>query len=436
MQLEMFEASEYAEIKGSSVPEICSSLNLSEGNTEGCEYLGIVTENGIWKASCYIGHVWLKKREVSLRVYPKPIIYGQDTDFFRMFLDSLSDAVVSKHLENCYGILFDDPPIDAENSDNITLFIIARYLKELNDLSRRLMKQNFHRIEENLTGKIKGKILMHRQVSENIFCARAHYATCSYQVITKDCIENQVLKAALVLCCKYLTLHASSGLTVDGVLHQWANNGKMALEGVTVRRVFPHDMRQAIAKSKGFFCTYQESLRLAEMIFRRLSFDPSADVDKIMSKCPPYWINANELFERYCEVLLRKNINSELWVGYQRNNMNSDIGMLRPDFLLPEKNAVLDAKYRRFYQKKWGEWDDIDRKKGKDNLQQLSLYGRLDEVKRRLNNCEPELIILYPVIGNKMNSINIDSDFREPARLFHNIYKIGVTVPTRISKNG
>lgn len=142
----------------------------------------------------------------------------------------------------------------------------------------------------------------------------------------------------------------------------------------------------------------------------------------------------NELFERYCEVKLRKGEIEELkeykvFPGYQDKNISTEAGDLRPDFILVKGNeyVIVDAKYKPIYD------DEENKGDKKGNLQQLSLYGRIkaeilenhirhnfgEEVK--LKEQEAKLYILYPT--NKSNSEPEDSN------PFRNVYKIGVNLP-------
>jgi 5-methylcytosine-specific restriction endonuclease McrBC regulatory subunit McrC len=88
-------------------------------------------------------------------------------------------------------------------------------------------------------------------------------------------------------------------------------------------------------------------------VLRLLGPDP-LDEDKIEKRplnLPPFAIDMNELFERYCEVALRKVPGQRVWAGYndKERNLGSDSGFkVRPDFLVKTNDAtwIVDAKYK------------------------------------------------------------------------------------------
>ena len=83
------------------------------------------------------------------------------------------------------------------------------------------------------------------------------------------------------------------------------------------------------------------------------------------------------LFELYVYSLLKKEEKNVLFqTEYTRRR-------LRPDFILPEKGIIADAKYKE------GKTPDVE------DLKQLSLYGRIQKL-RNLFKREPTLVLIYP----------------------------------------
>jgi 5-methylcytosine-specific restriction endonuclease McrBC regulatory subunit McrC len=97
-----------------------------------------------------------------------------------------------------------------------------------------------------------------------------------------------------------------------------------------------------------------------------------------------------ELFERYCEALLRGRYD-DLLAGYGRDDSSetkSGHRLKRPDFLLPSLNMIIDSKYKF----------RIENSIGEEDLRQLSLYGRYMPILSNLKNNlkRPVLQFLYP----------------------------------------
>jgi hypothetical protein len=103
-----------------------------------------------------------------------------------------------------------------------------------------------------------------------------------------------------------------------------------------------------------------------------------------------------ELFERYCESLLRKQYPDTLagWGNTGKSETRAGTLKLRPDFVIPSMNTIVDSKY-----KYW-----IAGQEDKEGMQQMALYGREKKTLQQLNHDSelPILQFLYPSeSGNK-----------------------------------
>jgi 5-methylcytosine-specific restriction endonuclease McrBC regulatory subunit McrC len=105
------------------------------------------------------------------------------------------------------------------------------------------------------------------------------------------------------------------------------------------------------------------------MILQHLGGEPNPDFwekKKGTVEIPPYAINMNALFERYCEAKLRKRELSEkigkigkFWISEENlGKKNLDECLVRPDFLLTlvddnYKYVIADAKYKYNWHEKY-----------------------------------------------------------------------------------
>lgn len=449
------EAKEYEKIKCSNdyvkfepfegnikrLKEIAGFKTDLELNTEDGTVLGLhieVNDDGDLelKVSHFVGVVHIAKTsedELILRVSPKfdklcPI---------KMLIETLSHPIVSKYIKfgKTYEIMTDKEPIRlSSTSSEYVLFLILHYFKVLYDLIKRGLQKGYVKAEENFRGRVKGKILVGRNVRENLPKAKFHHIFCSFNQYTEDTLENRILKAAFLKGKDYIR-RLSNNLIDENVKHR-IGVISLSFERVSTVRIYPTDFRLiTIQKIRQ---DYKLAIELAKKILKILGYDPNSSLEKDLKEIYPYWIDMNELFERYCEVKLREGEIEELkgykvFPGYEDKNISTEAGGLRPDFILVKGNeyVIVDAKYKPIYD---GEENEGDKK---GDLQQLSLYGRIkaeilenhirnnfgEEVK--LKEREAKLYILYPT--NKSNT--------KPKELnpFINIYKIGVNLPKSLT---
>jgi len=188
---------------------------------------------------------------------------------------------------------------------------------------------------------------------------------------------------------------------------------------------------------------YKQPLNLARIILRALGNDPNNPPDRYAQvMLPPYAIDMNELFERYCEALLRQKYGNDLWAGYGYEDKNGfKIGNnqgIRPDFLLKKQDKagghrgwVLDAKYKF----------DPRQHFLKEDIAQVCLYARAYRTREKLN-LEPQqepscLILMYPDPNKEMLRESIKDPLKqmenknmdEKSEYFDKLYKALVPIP-------
>ena len=372
------------------------------------EYLGIhkVFENDkvILKSFYYIGYLWLDDEVIHIK--PKEN-KGKKIDYLSMFLECLNDSEVSKHLDETYKIYFEKKWIPIkEKEDIITPLIILHFLKILHSITKKGLKKGYIKVTNNLTSKIKGRINISQTIKHNHTKNRLDKTICNYEIFSIDCIENRILKSALLQCSKYLNFQNDN---IIKLLKQNLN----AFELVTPKEIFPSDFDKV--KISPFYQEYKEALNLAKMIFKRFGFSLNSYDKNIEYKIPPFVINMPELFERYVEVKLRKQYSDDLIAGYSQKNGNSYIWGLRPDFLVKNQKTIIDAKYKYWFA-------DITSDL-KEDYQQLSLYSRVKQIRNIIGVDENEIakiVFVYPTI---------DEEKEEKDNNFCNIIKKSITIP-------
>jgi len=336
-----------------------------------------------------------------------------------MFLTCLQDPIVSKQLNETYKICFNEKWIDIQNEkDEITPLLILHFLQVVKNISKKGLKKGYVKVTQNLTSKIKGRILVNSTIKHNHFKNRLDKTVCNYQIFTIDCIENQILKTTLLQCSRHLYTVAKDNKEIVKLLKYNLNT----FELVNKKEIFESDFSKI--KHSPFYKEYKEALNLAKMIFKLLGFTLSGSQQKHKSRIPPFYINMPELFERYVEVKLRENDEYKhgLIPGYGHKNGNSYEWSLRPDFIVQDKKLIIDAKYKYWFS------EENEDKKFKDDFQQLSLYSRACSIRKRIglddSNEEAKILFIYPKTDGKES---IDDEF-EKIKDFHNMYKLGIEI--------
>lgn len=381
------------------------------------DFLGIHQEfNGYevqLKSYYYIGYRWLNKNEY-IHIAPKKYNKYQ-ADYLKMFLVCLKDHVVSQHLDETYKIYFDEKWIDISNEeDEITPLLILQFLQIVKKISVKGLKKGYIKVTENLTSKIKGKILVNQTIKQNHFRSRLDKTVCNHQIYTVNCIENQILKTALLQCSR--NLHGINNSDISKLL----KFNLSLFEQINSKEIFSSDFLKV--KYSPFYKEYKEALKLAYMIFKRFGFNLNSEQKRESYTIPPFYINMPELFERYVEVKLRSLYKNDLVAGYGKKNGNSYIFGLRPDFIVKNRKLIIDAKYKYWFE------NEISDNNFKKDFQQLSLYGRVNEIRDNISladNEEANILFIYP----KQDEKNFTEDEFESVENFSNIKKLGITIP-------
>ena len=365
-----------------------------------------------WEASHFVGIIWLRDengKEVDcLEVSPKRS--GDDfleVDYMKMLRECLMDPRVSVNMDACIHIWPDQPDIPIKGSRYIRLFVVTVYLHALAQLCRRHLRADFRTVQTNLTGKVKGRILIPSHLLSNVVRGRADRFYCRYMVHQLDNHENQILRAALEQSLRCLRTEMQS--IPLGNVWSWSGEAMASLGQVTLRRINPVEHNHV--NTGGLKKSYRRPLKLAQIVLRLLGSDPHGELKT--SVTPPFALDMNELFERYCEALLRTSSKYKwIWAGYSSKQNNLGSLKVRPDFLGLDKDnkpTVLDSKYKY----------DWSPKTHRADLYQILAYTRIcgvrDKCCKHINESEypQKVIILYPSLDGNSKSRELQA-FDQP----------------------
>ena len=218
----------------------CINLSDYSDNLHSSSCLGLHRNTkGEISASHFTGAVWLDaEKELELLVKPKL----PQLALVSMLLKISSDPEFTAYNETSFFQFYSEQPsITVSRSDDLSIFQIAVFLQSLQTLCRRHLRSRFFRESENLTGKIKGRLLISRHFDLNISQGRLDRAFCSYENISINCLENQILKSALQVCAKFLNQNFPN--FKDHTLWSWIKFCESSLAAVENRVILDTDFK-------------------------------------------------------------------------------------------------------------------------------------------------------------------------------------------------
>lgn len=393
-------------------------------------------ENNAVRADYIIGVQWLKRNQDIVKVKPKK----GNIDFFKILDSCLQDPVVGQHMDQCYAIHTEEPkiPVEKHFSDILNIFLVHHFLKLVEQITKRGLRKDFTRVSENLTAKIRGKISVNETIKYNHTKGRPDKVFCQYQKFTVDCLENQILAATLDAIQRRLKSLGQS-------FTEWTKLLKQLLPYFDgVQRISLHPGIFKKIKTSRFHRDYNQALDVAEQIYKNVT--QTTEVKEKTTYIHPFLIDMPELFERYCEALLRCNY-SNIEAGYENKGaseyyIGTNTPNLRPDFILKgeTENYIIDSKYKFWYED--GKFEYF-----KGDYQQLALYGRHCGILSNFNDPEktPKLVFIYPNIPEQESSngekgkleesqFKVELKDKQPITGFCEMYKLSIDLPVLDSK--
>ena len=377
--------------------------------------LGLYNRGGEIRPGNFIGVVRIG--ESILQVDSK--FQRPEMDGLAMFLRCADHPKIGERMRDCLRFWPEESPIETNHAPDFCGLVAAAFLRELNELCARRLRRNFLRETENLTGKMKGKILTVENIRRNLLRGRADRAFCAYQSVSDDILENRILRAALERTAVFLSrenLFQSEGR----ILERWVRACRSALRGVSVARIRPGDF--AAARIRGAFSHYRKPLRLARAVLESTGFELD-NAEQMSSSVVPFALNSAELFERWAQLKLLEDSNFSGVEASYRTDIGSGHIKVRPDFYIPADGEnpgwILDAKYKSAPE---GFADIKKRDDMRKDIYQMVAYSRHRALSEKLKTGaagETKLALFYPRVEGEENEglRELDADDSFYARL-------------------
>ena len=395
--------------------EISQYLDLKNNFKLG---LGFDNYGNLW-SSYYIGIDWIKENESYIAVEPKI----ENLDYVKMFVHCLNHPEISKFIKEVYYIDFQKGQIETHNANwDLTPFLIVQFLSLVETITKQGLKSNYIVREENLSSKIKGKILFSQQLKKNIVSKREDRIYCRFQEYSIDCLENRLLKKALLFVQRYTTKHLDK--EKYKLLFQKQNRLLSAFENISENISYSETKR---IKINALYKEYVEAIDLAKQILRRFGYSYMNTHNTEEKKLPPFWIDMSKLFELYVYSLLKDAYGSKIIYQLSEDGKRQTRGNYGDiDFMKLDEKILIDTKYKEIYTQN-GKYDI-------DNIRQLSGYARDWGVLKKLDitsdNEVIDCIIIYP---DKAANDNLKNrELKETSiKQFTKFYKCGIKLPSK-----
>lgn len=387
--------------------ELCA---ISDDETK--DYLNLKNN---FQVGYFIGLDWLAPKEVAIMVKPKVA----NLDYLKMFMECFNYPEMAAHLKDIYKIKFHEPTITLDtNPFELTPLLVFHFMNTVKNIAKKGLKKDYIRKEDNLQSKIKGKILFSKSLKMNNFKGRIDRNYCNFQEYSLDCIENKVLKKALIFVKSYLQKHYRNETKLLNSLNYCLSAFSEVSEEIDISKIKHF-------KINSLYKEYAEGLKLAKMVLQAFSYNITETTKQKQNNVPPFYINMPLLFELYIYGKLKKQFGKS--IIFQANGKYGNA-----DFLDTERKIIIDTKYKMIYN---------EEKYEIENIRQLSAYARDKGILKKLNLADSDkgkivdCLIIYPLeTEDKDLKFNFSKENLEKNEIkqFEQFYKIGVGLPIKM----
>lgn len=370
---------------------------LYEGNEDSKRNLGVHFYKRSLYSSNYVGICRItdidnnplydsEGNELILKVVPRFNVgiveilnFIREDDEFDRYLapQTRSNLQLDKDIEavdkNEIFYFFDnEKPLKVENgiAEENSIITVTVFLSLLKSLCKKPLMGKMIKDEANLTGKVKGKIVIEKNIRSNTMRGRNDRFYCRYLQYTENILENQVLKAALNKSKRYVMdyfgANGKSGNTYTSMISYCSNTFRV----VSDVKCSPSECKGL--RFTGCYTYYKPVVTLAQMVLKDISIESNGEVTT-SGYVVPYAISMEKLFEVYVRAYLKRhNIksyreNASEGIQIEKFDAKTDVlveeadltnpgkyisGPIKPDIVLTDiitgKTAVFDVKYKNY----------------------------------------------------------------------------------------
>lgn len=235
----------------------------------------------------YTADEWKKNPKINTNNAEKKVLFGQIDGFAEIDVKEAEDSASEDGIINL--------------ANTIGLFETLDFIQKAKDICKRSLMKKTQRVEENLVCKVKGRIVVNKQIKYNLAKGQQHKCYCSYNKMNDNNKENQIIKYALYLCQKCED--------IPEVIKEDISACMSALGGVALKKCSASDF--AGLKNNSAYRAYKEALQSAKKIITRYSINYDSKTHTTTTKLnnykvKPFFIDMNVLVELYCRAVVSK----------------------------------------------------------------------------------------------------------------------------------
>jgi len=346
-------------------------------------------------------------------------------DYLRMLLEVYSGSITAEEIGDLVQIFWDDPLITIEQKDDqLTPFLIVQFLSLLKSIVKKGLRKSYYKVQENLSNRVKGKILVGPQIKQNLLKNRFTKTYCEFQVFGEDYAENRFLKKVLRFSESYVQNNGTFFQNTKADVQEMINYCRPAFERIGDQL---SERELHYIKYNPFFKEYQETIKIGKYILKQFDFNISSATGTV-AKIPPFWIDMPRLFELYVyKQLLNDNHHDRERIRFQFATHGNYLDFLIKD---GERSMIIDAKYKLHYQHSHIHQD----------IRQVAGYARLKMVREKIGLAPDDdrniaCLIIYPTLNEQESSFKLDeiidrfSQESNQIKAYHKVYKLGIPLP-------
>ena len=260
--------------------------------------------------------------------------------------------------------------VDDDISDENSIITVTVFLSLLRLLCKRPLMGKMLKKEENLTGKVKGKVVIEKNIKSNTMHGRNDRFYCRYLQFTDDILENQILKSALKKSKRFIVEYFG-----DGSKDNNNYTSMISYCSNTLRHISDVKFNSSACnglKFTGCYAYYKPVIAMARMIFDDISIESTGEVNTT-GYIVPYAISMEKLFEVYVRTYLKKNgiysykTKETTGIRMEKFDDKTDVfiedeelnnpgeyisGSIKPDLVLIDQRTgetvVMDVKYKDY----------------------------------------------------------------------------------------
>ncbi len=375
--------------------------------------------------SYFIGIDWLSKRkDKAIYIQPKLNEGKEQLDYLKMLFSLTNHPETLNHVNDIYEIKWDDEYIEIEDQhDHLTPLLVVQFLQIMRQIVRKGLKKTYYKVERNLYGRVKGKVMVASTVKHNLVKNKPLHTYCSFDEFGVNGLENRLLKKALVFVHRYLS---SNKINTEAGIGNLLNYINPAFSDIS-EEVSLQEVKHF--KNSGIYKDYEAGIKLAKLILKRFGYNITNTHKNKFIKTPPFWIDMSKLFELYVLGLLKEAYKEEIIFQFGDNH---ETFYGKPDFIFKRLGVekIIDAKYKKQYQADKVSFDEYLIK----DIRQLSGYARDNRIITFLKGPNPSIIeclIIYPdnQYLNKNEKARFSFDAKMEIMQFNNFFKLALKLP-------